>query len=109
MVICTKALRRLDFLYVAGRCGLRARRVRCGPGCGPPRAGIRLAGGVACGAGRSADQLTARWAASYDVAKLAVRADCGPRYCMAGRAAGCGPGDDQYAGGGGVGGLRAEL
>ena len=62
----------LDFLFVAGRCGLRARPVRCGPGCGPGYVKI-------CGAGR---------AAGYDVAKFAVRADCGPSYCGAGRAAG---------------------
>ena len=52
----------------------------------------------------------------YDVAKFAVRADCGPSYCGAGRAAGydvgkfavradCGP---SYCGAG-RGGLRAQI
>ena len=57
----------LDFLFVAGRCGLRARSVRCGPGCWPPRAGI-------CGARR---------AASQDMAKYAWRG--GPNDIVAGR------------------------
>ena len=39
---------------------------------------------------RAAGQITAglRRAAGYDLAKYAVRADCGPSYCGAGRAAG---------------------
>ena len=46
---------------------------------------------------RATGQVTAGPAAGYDVAKFAV-----PSYC----GAGCGPGDDQYEG---RGGLRAEL
>ena len=44
-------------------------------------------------------------AACYDLTKFAVRADCGPSYC----GAGCGPGDDQYGGGGGGCGVNCNL
>ena len=52
------------------------------------------------GAVRAAGQVIAGRAAGYDVTKFTVRAECGPSYC----GAGCGLGDDQYAGG-----RRAEL
>ena len=70
--IHTKALRGagprgLYLLFVAGRCGLRARPVRCGLGCEPQQAGIR-------GAGRAAGQ---------DMAKYAGRG--GPNDIVAGR------------------------
>ena len=42
--------RGLDFVFVAGRCWLRARPVRCGPGCGPEYVKI-------CGAGRAAGRM----------------------------------------------------
>ena len=38
----------LDFVFVAGRCGLRARPVRCGPGCGPGYV-KNMRGGAGCG------------------------------------------------------------
>ena len=41
------------------------------------------------GAVRAASQITAGRAADYDVAKFAVRAECGPSYCGAGCGLNC--------------------